>query len=46
MSSPTGPTLVNTLKKGGYKIVHLTLGLIITGGILMISLLCLLHQNI
>ena len=44
-----GPTLTNvflvTLKSIGYKFVHLTLSLISIGGVLMISMLCLPHQN-
>ena len=44
-----GPTLTNvflvTVKSIGYKFVHLTLSLISIGGMLMISMLCLPHQN-
>ena len=50
MDSPLGLTLANAflynLKRIDYKIVNLTLSLIVTGGMLMISLFCLTHQNI
>ena len=50
MGSPLISTLVNAFllyfEKIGYKYDHLTVILITNGGMMMISLLCLPHQNI
>ena len=50
MGSPLDPTLASAFpvyfKRIGYKIVHLTLSLITTGGMLVIYLFYLPHQII
>ena len=48
MGSLLDPTFTDTfsMKRMGYKIVHLVLTLITTSSMLKISLFCLLYQNI
>ena len=49
MGLPLGPTLANTFlvnfEKIGHKMIHMIIGLVTTGGMLMTYLFYLPHQN-